>query len=190
MKARQRGVGLTGGYASTPAWLSWQTGQHRGAVHQIMRTGDLLELLPETARAWRAGEITSTAVTLIAAARVPGSDDKLVESEVEFLAFAKRRDHKSLRIATAHFPALARADGAKLVNPDCITLSDVGDRTVVSGELHSDAAETVGLVHRARSPRARDRTDDGNVHRSHPSARSRSDPLRLPPLTGRARPAW
>jgi hypothetical protein len=59
------------------------------------------------------------------------------------LALAKRRDHKSLRVATEHFAALARADGSKPVNPDGITLSKMGDRTVVSGELHSDAAETV-----------------------------------------------
>ena len=143
VKARQRGVGLTAGYASTPAWQSWQTGQSRGAVGQIIRIGELVELLPETGRLWREGEITSTAVALIAAARVPGNDDKLVACEAEFLALAQRRDHKSLRIATQHFAALARADGSRPTAPDGITLSPVGDRTVVSGELHSDAAETI-----------------------------------------------
>ena len=42
VKARQRGVGLTAGYASTPAWQSWQTGQSRGAVGQIIRIGEFV----------------------------------------------------------------------------------------------------------------------------------------------------
>lgn len=142
-QARRRGVGLTDGYASTSAWQSWKTGQSRGAVNRINRMGDLIELLPETGRRWQTGDITSTAVELIAAARVPGSDAELVACEAEFLEFAARRDHKSLRIATEHFAALARADGSKPDPTDGLTLSPVGHRTALSGELHSDAAETV-----------------------------------------------
>ena len=44
---------------------------------------------------------------------------------------------------TQHFAACAQADGSVPVPPDGFTLAQVGDRTVVSGELRSDAAETV-----------------------------------------------
>ena len=107
------------------------------------RLGSLLELLPETGRLWRDGQITTGAVELIAGARVPGHDEELVACEAEFLGFAVRRDHDSLRRATKHFATCARADGNEPLPADGFTLSPVGDRAAVSGELHGDAAETV-----------------------------------------------
>ena len=142
-KAKARGVGIADGHASTSAWVRWQTGQSPASVHRVERLGSLLELLPETARLWRDGQITAGAVELIAAARVPGHDDALVACEPEFLGFARRRDHNSLRRVTQHFAKCARANGNQPVPADGFTLSPVGDRTVISGELHGDAAETV-----------------------------------------------
>ena len=142
-KAKTRGVGIADGHASTSAWVRWQTGQSPTAVHRVERLGSLLELLPDTGQLWRDGQITTGAVELIAAARVPGHDDELVACEPEFLGFALRRDHHSLRRVTQHFAKCARADGNQPSPADGITLSPVGDRTAVSGELHGDAAETV-----------------------------------------------
>ena len=142
-KATTRGVGIADGHASTSAWVRWQTGQSPAAVHRVGRLGSLLELLPETGRWWRDGQITTGAVELIAAARVPGHDDELVACEAEFLGFATRRDHHSLRRVTEHFAKCARADGNEPLPADGFTLSPVGDQTVIAGELHGDAAETV-----------------------------------------------
>ena len=55
----------------------------------------------------------------------------------------RRGDHRGLGLLTRHVAACARADGTAPDQPDGISLALVGDRTVVSGELHGDAAETV-----------------------------------------------
>lgn len=147
-----RGIGLADGHVSTPAWISWQTGQPRGAVNRMLRTAEVCELLPETAAAWAGGEITSGAVDLITSARVAGFDDELVACEDEFLTFARRRDHKSLRIATQHFAGCALADGTKPQPADGITLATVGRRMVVRGELHGGGAESVAAAIDAFAP--------------------------------------
>ena len=123
--------------------MRWQTGQSLSAVHRVEKLGSLIEVLPETGRLWRDGQITAGAVELIAQCRVPGSDEKLVACEAEFLGFAMRRDHTSLRVATNHFARCARAEGSIPEKTDGLSVSPVGDQTVISGELHGDAAETV-----------------------------------------------
>ncbi len=141
--AHRRGIGLADGHPSTPAWVAWRTGQSRVGVNRVIRLGELAELLPETEAAWRAGEITAAAVEMMASARVEGHDEKLAACEPELLRLARARDHRSLRVATAHVATCARADGSQPRDPDGLTLARVGDRTVVTGELSGDAAETV-----------------------------------------------
>ena len=64
---------------------------------------------------------TTGAVEMIAAARVPGHDEQLVACEAEFLEFARRRDHNSLRRVTQHFAKCARADGNQPLPTDGLT---------------------------------------------------------------------
>ena len=52
--------------------------------------------------------------------------------EAEFLALARRGDHKSLRMLTTHFRNCARADGSKPTVPDGVTVAEVGDRGVLA----------------------------------------------------------
>ena len=135
LAAVRRGVGVEDGSVDTVGWLAWKTGLARVEVRTLLRLAEVAELLPETGGAWRDGKITTTAVGMIASARVAGCDDELVAMESEFLDRAKRGDHKSLRILTEHFKACARADGSKPEPPDGFTLAAVGDRRVLRGEF-------------------------------------------------------
>ncbi len=142
--AHRRGVCGHDAMRSTPAWLAWQTGLHRSQVSRAISTADLAELLPTMGAAWRAGEVSTNAMEVIAAARVPGHDEKLAACETEFFDLARRGDHKSVRRAAEAFKLHAKADGNLPVEPDGLRLSKVLDgRTNISGELSSDAAETV-----------------------------------------------
>lgn len=143
LAAQRRGVGIADGHPSTAAWLAWQTGRSRGDVNRTVRVAQTAELLEATGQAWRDGSITSAAMRSIDHARVPGHDQQLVECEPEFLAFARRRDHRSLETVTRHFRKCALADGSAPDAPDGLTLAPVGDRTVLRGEFASDSAETI-----------------------------------------------
>jgi hypothetical protein len=158
--ANRRGVGLVDGHASTPAWIAWKAGMTRGAVARSIRHAELCEVLPETGAAWRDGTIRTTAVELIANARVEGCDEDLAVMEPEFLDRARRGDHKSLRILTEHFKACARADGSKPEPPDGIKLATVGDRFAFNGDFGKAAGETVAEAIDAftRPPTANDGT--------------------------------
>lgn len=138
-----RGVGLEDGARSTAAWIAWKTGRTSSAVHHTLKVGEVCELLPRTAALWAAGEITTPAVEAITAARVPHADEELVACEDDLLEPALRRDHRSLRVMTRHFRECALADGSRPAPTDGITLSELNGRTVVHGEFHGTAAETI-----------------------------------------------
>jgi hypothetical protein len=160
LAANRRGVGLEDGHVSSPAWVAWKAGMTRGAVAKSIRHAELCELLPETGAGWRDGTVRTTAVELIAAARVDGCDEELAAMEPEFLDRARRGDHKSLRILTQHFKACARADGSKPVPPDGFTVAEVGDRGVVNGDFAKPALQTIreALEKFTRPPTADDGT--------------------------------
>ena len=143
LAAVRHGVGVEDGYVDTIGWLAWKTGSSRSELRRVVRLAELCELLPETARLWREGRITTTAVELIAAARVAGFDEELVAIEGEFLALARRGDHKSLRMLTTHFRNCAWADGSKPDQPDGVTVADVGDRGVLRGDFAKPGLQTV-----------------------------------------------
>ena len=108
-----------------------------------LRRAELCELLPATGAAWRDGYVSPRAVEMIAAARVRGFDEELVAIEGEFLDRARRGDHKTLAVLTAHFRNCARADGSKPVQPDGVTVADVGDRGVLRGDFAKAGLQTV-----------------------------------------------
>ena len=85
LAAVRTGIGVEDGYLDTIGWLSWKSGRSRGELRTIVRLGELCELLPATGQAWRDGRITTAAVEMIAAARVPDHDEELVAMEDEFL---------------------------------------------------------------------------------------------------------
>ena len=136
-------VGVEDGYVDTIGWLSWRTGKPRGELRRIVRLAEVCELLPATREAWGAGQVSTAAVEMIADARVKGFDDELVATESEFLDFARRGDHKSLRMVTQHFRACARADGSKPEPDDGVTVAEVGDRGVLRGDFAKPGLQTV-----------------------------------------------
>lgn len=146
LAANRRGIGLADGHRSTPAWLAWKAGMHRGTVSRSLRHAEVCELLPATGRAWREGEITAAAVELIAAARVPGADDALVAVEDEFLDPARRGDHRTLRTLTEHFALCARAEGSVPAPDDGVTLAPVGDRYSVRGDFSRTGGQTIAAA--------------------------------------------
>src|SRR3954468_24226030 len=101
--AVRRQVGVEDGYVDTIGWLAWKTGISRSELRKVVRLAELCELLPDTGDAWRDGKISTNAVEMIAAARVPNCDDELRAMEEEFLERAKRGDHKTLAMLTQHF---------------------------------------------------------------------------------------
>ena len=144
LAAHQRGVCAVDGYKSTASWLGWKTGMFRGHVRRTINAAGISELLPEIGAGWHDGTVSSAAVEAISAARVAGHDTKLAALEPEFLDFAKRGDHASLRRATAYFKAHACADGTAPTEPDGLRLSSVLDgRSKISGEINGLAAETI-----------------------------------------------
>jgi hypothetical protein len=143
LAAVRAGIGVEDGYVDTIGWLAWKTGTSRSELRRIVRLAQLCELLPETGVAWRDGTITTTAVQLIAGARVPGFDDELLAVESDLLDFARRGDHRSLRMATQHFKACARADGSKPAPPDECTLAFVGDRCIGRFDVTKSDGQTI-----------------------------------------------
>ena len=125
--AHQRGACGVDGYKSTKSWLKWKTGMHPGQIQRTINAAGISELLPEIGAGWRAGTVSSAAVEAIASARVAGHDTKLAALEPEFLDFARRGDHPSLRRACAYFKAHAQADGTAPAEPDGLRLSPVLD---------------------------------------------------------------
>src|SRR6478672_3359221 len=160
LAAVRTGIGVEDGFVDTVAWLSWKTGRTRGDLRKLLRSAELAELLPETGQAWRDGKITTTAVELIAAARVPDCDEELRAMEPEFLDRAMRGDHKTLRMLTQHFRACARADGSKPALPGQCTLAFVGDRCVGRFDVPKSAGQTIveALEKFTRPPAANDET--------------------------------
>ena len=139
-----RGVGAADGAVSTAAWLRYRAGMREGDTRASIDAGAVCELLGETGAAWRSGDISTGAARTIAAARVEGHDDRLVECEPVFLEFAREHDLRSLGRATAHFRNLARANGREPRVPDGLHCSKTyANRTVLSGEFGDLAAETI-----------------------------------------------
>src|SRR3954468_17264186 len=85
LAAVRRQVGVEDGYVDTIGWLAWKTGISRSELRKVVRLAELCELLPDTGAAWRAGQVSTAAVEMIAAARVPNCDDELRAMEAEFL---------------------------------------------------------------------------------------------------------
>ena len=161
-----RGVGVEDGYVDTIGWLCVEVREvARRAAQDRCDWAELCELLPETGAAWREGRITTTAVELIAAARVPDCDAELVAVEAEFLDRAQRGDHKSLRMLDDPFPACARADGSKPDQPDGVTVADVGDRGVLRGDFAKPASRRSATPSR-RSPDHRRANDESTLARA------------------------
>jgi hypothetical protein len=142
--AHTRGVGMLDGAASTAAWLRSAGRMREGDAPAAIEAGEVSELLAETGAAWRAGDVSTGALRMIAAARVDGHDDTYVRCEPQFLELALRHDLRSLRRATAHFKRLALADGTEPSAQDGLHVSRLYDgSTVIKGELSDLAAETV-----------------------------------------------
>jgi hypothetical protein len=160
LAAVRRGIGVEDGYVDTIGWLAWKTGTPGAELRRIVRRAELCELLPDTGTAWTEGAITTTAVEMIAGARVKDCDAELVAMEPEFLDRAMRGDHQSLKILTQHFKECARADGSKPAPPDGLTMAEVGDRFVRRGDLAKTSAQSIRevLTKFTRPPTADDTT--------------------------------
>jgi hypothetical protein len=152
--AHTRGIGSVDGAASTAAWLRHRAGMREGDARAAIECGEVTDLLADTGRAWRAGEISTGAARTIIAARIDGHDDKLLAVEPRLLLHARAGDLRSLRTAIAHFRNLAQADGTHPGEHDGLYMSKTfNGRTVLNGEFDSLAAEIVTTtLHAYRDP--------------------------------------
>src|SRR3954452_747611 len=62
LAAVRRQVGVEDGYVDTIGWLAWKTGISRSELRRVVRLGELCELLPATGEAWKAGQVSTSAV--------------------------------------------------------------------------------------------------------------------------------
>ena len=169
--AHQRGVGSADGSPSTAAWLRRRTSMREGDARAAIESGEVCEILPTTAAAWRAGEISGGAARTILGARVKGHDAKLRAVEPALLGLARDGAIRELQRTCAHFRNCAQADGTEPRDHDGLSISKTyGGRTVLNGNLSSSAAETVvSALHALTDPPSED------DHRS--PARRRADAL-------------
>ncbi len=158
--AHQRGVGLADGARSTAAWLRWRAGMREGDAKGAIEAGAACELLAETGRAWRRGEISSGCARTIVGARVAGHDEALVASEAVLLDLARAGDLRRLQRAAGHARNLARADGSAPGALDGVRIaSTFGGRVLITADLDDLAAETVvTALHAYTDPPGDDRT--------------------------------
>ena len=140
----QRWIGSADGSPSTPAWLRHRTGMREGDARAAIEAGEVCEVLPATARAWRDGEITGGAARTIIGARVEGHDAKLRAVEPVLLDMAREGATRELQRTCAHFRHCAQADGTEPRDHDGLSISTTyAGRTMINGNLSSTAAETV-----------------------------------------------
>ena len=139
----QRGIGNVDGSPSTAAWLRRRTRMREGDARAAIEAGEVCQILPATAQAWRSGEITGGAARTIGA-RVKGHDAKLRAVEPSLLALARDGAIRQLQQACSHFRNRAQADGTEPRDHDGLSISTTyGGRTMLNGNLSSSAAETV-----------------------------------------------
>jgi hypothetical protein len=150
----RRGIGAADGSPSTQAWLRRHTGMRDGDARTAIDAGQMCELLSKVGEAWRDGQVTSTAVRTIAAARVDGHDLRFTALEDLFLSLATAADQRELRRACAHFRDCATADGTEPREHDGLTISkSYGTRTLIHAELSSSGAEIVEhAIHELTDP--------------------------------------
>ena len=150
----QRGIGSVDGSPSTAAWLRRRTGMREGDARAAIEAGEVCEVLPETAAAWRSGEISTGAARTIIGARVKGHDAKLRAVEPALLALARDGVTRQLQQACSHFRNRAQADGTEPRDHDGLSISTTyGGRTMLNGNLSSSAAETVvNAIHALTDP--------------------------------------
>ncbi len=140
----QRGIGNVDGSPSTAAWLRRRTGMREGDARAAIEAGEVCEVLPTTAQAWRDGEITAGAARTIIGARVKGHDAKLRAVEPVLLDMARDGATRELQRTCAHFRQCAQADGTEPRDHDGLTIcTTYAGRTILNGNLSSSAAETV-----------------------------------------------
>lgn len=154
--AHQRGVGSADGSPSTAAWLRRRTGMREGEARAAIEAGEVCDILPATAAAWRAGEISGGAARTILGARVKGHDAKLRAVEPALLNLARDGAIRELQRTCAHFRNYAQADGTEPRDHDGLSISKTfGGRTMINGNLSSAAAETVvNALHALTDPPA------------------------------------
>lgn len=140
----RRGIGAADGSPSTAAWLRRHTGMREGDARAAIEAGELCEVLVETGRAWRDGEISSGAARVMSGARVEGHDVTLRAIEPLLLDVARAGKLRELARMCARFRNCAQADGTEPRDHDGLTISaTAGGRTILNGDLSSAAAETV-----------------------------------------------
>ena len=143
----------------------------KGDARAAIEAGELGEVLAETGRAWRDGELSSGAARMITGARVEGHDVRLRAVEPILLDVARAGNLRELGRLCAHFRNCAQADGSEPRDHDGVTISATSaGRTMLNGNLSSAAAETV--VHAIHALTDPPQDDDRRT-----AARRRADAL-------------
>ncbi len=110
-RADHRGVALGDGAATLAAWLRAHAGLGEGEAHSLVRCASSLEAMPATADAFEAGEIGTTKMRLLTAARAPGYEAPLAEVETALVEVARVGTMRDLRCALSYWRSHLDGDG-------------------------------------------------------------------------------
>ena len=131
-----RKVPVGDGASSTPVWVQAHTGQRHADARAALETALAVESLPLTSKAWRQGEVTSSAARSIARGRRAGYEDVYGEIEDTLVEFAAARDYRSLDAMVRHYQVRADAlDDKDPAELNGLHLSQVGNRWALSADL-------------------------------------------------------
>jgi len=102
------------GARSASAWISGSCRLPKHVADSQVRLGRAMRVLPVTAEAWLAGEVSSSHVAALSAARRSGVEDDLARDEANLVGFAKRLSFKQFQQVVAYWSQAAAPDEADL----------------------------------------------------------------------------
>jgi Domain of unknown function (DUF222) len=139
-----RGIPSGDGASSTPVWVRWQTGQRVSEAKASLEAGRVCEILPLTAKAWRQGEISSSAARTICRGIKAGHEDVYASIEHQLVGSAALQNLHDLDGLIRHYQTRAGAlHGTEPSELNGVHLSRVGNRFALSGDLDELTGMTV-----------------------------------------------
>jgi hypothetical protein len=152
------------GFLSAASAVRVRTRMTRGQAHRAIELARKVEQLPEVAAAFGAGEISRAHVEQIADGCTPERAEMIKEIERELVAYARIADPRELRGAVREMTDAFDGDGGASSDEiehakNTVTLSTVGGRGVLNGDLDAESTEIVATAFDAEIAALR-RTDD------------------------------
>jgi len=166
------------GFSSAASAVRARTRMTRGQAHRAIELARKVDELPELAAAFGAGEISRAHVEQIADGCTPERAEMMRGIERELVDPARIADPRELRGAVRRMTDAFDGDGGASTDQvehakNKVTLSMVGGRGVLNGDLDAEATEIVATAFDAEiAALRRDRDNDDDDRRPLPGRRA------------------